>query len=515
MRSEGTIIEMTTSKGGFGKIKESSSQLVHFERVECNYPHVRLGDVVTYELEEIQSGTLEAMNIDFLRHPVLSELDTAYQKQSEITGEAIKNVEHGLLIEYKGITILLPNSEIDERIITLGSEIKLFVKKFAYHANIIGSLTKSDNSKVVEKYGNYIGTANSFAFQVLEANEAGARLTDGEVQGFLPRSHYGADKDLLPSEGAHVTVAVISCSIKSGLILSVRNHLFYQVLYELENAYKNRISMNGRIVRQNRDCVFIDYKGVELDLRRDYLINKEQILKNDDYVDFKLITFSFVKKISISEIETSSKAIFEIWKNQNLFKGKVIKEVGAGLVVSLNDTYYGFVHFREITDNWRMEESSLQPGAVINVSIQSFDQDGLLLSRKLYKRKIRKQGTLKNLKLNSVIELEIDEKMSFSGLILSNGLLKGNLSLDSIIPVSILNQIDRREFIQYSRLVFKKRSILKCIVKDKNLKDGRAVLDLDYSDVENKKRIEEVLAYFSQDESSRQTVIQFYNNKVQ
>ena len=56
----------------------------NFEKCECNYDKIRIGDEVEFHLYKSLSNNLDALNIEFLKNKLLSELDSIFQKQIKI-----------------------------------------------------------------------------------------------------------------------------------------------------------------------------------------------------------------------------------------------------------------------------------------------------------------------------------------------------------------------------------------------------------------------------------------------
>ena len=291
MKNKGYISKFSPTKGGFGQILDETNLVVNFEQIECNYDIVRVGDEIIYDLVQIYNGSYEALNIEFRKNSILSELDSAYQNQIELHCKVFFKTPNGFVVDYKGVTIYLPNRELQGRILVEGSNTTLYIKHFSYGANIICSTSSNPNANIVAQFQKHIGKMDSFNFDIIDTNDSGIIVSDSSIYGFIPNSHLGAIKKDEVRQGNIIKASVIACSLKGGLVLSLRNHLLYDILVELNEAFNNQFCLSGEIKSIYGKYIIIDYKGIELVLNKNFLIQNANIdIKQS--INFKIIDFS-------------------------------------------------------------------------------------------------------------------------------------------------------------------------------------------------------------------------------
>ena len=513
MKNKGYISKFSSAKGGFGQILDETNLLVNFELVECNYDFVRVGDEVIYDLVQIYDGSHEALNIEFRKNSILSELDSAYQNQNELQCKVIFKTPNGFVVDYKGVSIYLPNKELQGKILIEGSDTTLFIKHFSYGDNIICSTSCNPNASLVSQFLKYIGKKDSFDFEIIEINNSGLIVSDSSVYGFVPNSHLGLIRKDEVQQGNIIKASVITCSLKGGLVLSLRNHALYHILVELNEAFNNQLCLSGEIKSISNKYIIIDYKGIELVLNKNYILQNDNI-ELKQRINFKIIDFSWTKTISISVIETSENGLIDSLRNENLYVGTVQKVMDTGLLVSINENYIGFMPNFEITDNWKIELSILKEGSKIKASITKFDCQGIYLSRLRYLKKIRRRLASKNFEINDTVVLKIYDKMAKFGVLVSNEAVKGLIPLENILPKEVIEQIDILKFVKYCKDIFKRRSLIKCIVSDVDDNDNKVAFDINVHEIENKEKIGQIIDYFKNNAELQLVVIDFYNIKA-
>lgn len=512
MRNKGCISKFSTTKGGFGQILDETNLVVNFERVECNYDFVRVGDQIIYDLVQIYDGSFEALNIEFRKNSILSELDNAYQKQNELHCKVICKTPNGFVVDYKGVTIYLPIKELQGKNLVEGTNTTLYIKHFSYGSNIISSISKNSNTNLVAQFQGYIGKNDSFDFEIIETNDSGIIVSDSTNYGFIPNSHLGTIKKVEVQQGSIIKASVISCSLKGGLVLSLRNHLLYDVLVELNDAFNNQFCLSGEIKNIYVKYIIVNYKGIELVLNKNFLLQNDNIDTKQN-IDFKIIDFSWTKTISISVIETSENGLINSQRDENLYVGTVQKIIDNGLLVSINEFYTGFMPNSEITDNWKLELGVLKEGSKIKASITIFDCQGLYLSRLRYLKKARRRMDSKHFEINDTVVLKIYDKMAKFGVLVSNEAVKGLIPLENILPKVVIEKIDILKFVKYCKNIFKRRSLIKCIVSDVDENDNKIAFDLNVKEIENKEKINRIVDYFENNAELQFVVIDFYNKK--
>ncbi|PHQ29393.1 hypothetical protein CJ305_10660 [Leeuwenhoekiella nanhaiensis] len=487
--------------------------VVNFELVECNYDFVRIGDEIFYDLVQIYDGSYEALNIEFKNNSILSELDSAYQKQNKLQCKVNFKTPNGFVLDYKGVSIYLPNKELQGTNLVEGSDTTLYIKHFSYNANIICSLNSNSNSNLVSQFQKYIGKSDSFNFEIIEINNSGLIVADSSIYGFIPNSHLGKiSKDKI-RQGNTIKASVIACSLKGGLVLSIRNHLLYDILVDLNDAFNNQICLSGEIKSFYKKYFIIDYKGIDLLLNKNYVLNNDNIdIKQSIY--FKIIDFSWTKTISISVLETSENGLVSSFRRENLFIGTVQNVMDSGLLISINENYIGFMPNFEITNNWKLDLSIVKEGQKIKASITKFNYQGLYLSRLLYTRKIRSRLASKKIKINDTVVLKIYDKMAKFGVLVRNEAIKGLIPLENILPKEIIEQINILNFVKYCKLIFKKKSLIKCIVSEVDDNDNKIAFDINVHEIDNKEKIIQIFDYFKNNTKQKIAVIDFYNKKA-
>lgn len=509
MRHRGCILKFNTSKGGFGQIIDESKLVVNFERCECNYDYIRAGDEVIYDLIKISDGSFEALDIEFNKNSILSELDSAFQKQKEIHCKVILKTPKGFIIDYKGITMYLPEKEIQGKTLAEGDNIILFIKYFSYGAKIIASLSKTN---YVFHYQRYIGKRDGFEFEIFDINDSGLIVFENDTYGFIPNSHLGPLNLEDINIGESIIASVIGCSLKKGLILSIRNYLKYDILVELNEAFKEQKILSGKIKSIYSRYIIVNYKGIDLVLNKLYILNSE--INKNELLEFKIVHFSWSKTISVSNTEISEKGILSSLRNDNMFMGTVKEIWDNGALISINEFYTGFMPNEEMSDNWKLDLSCIKEGSKIKASIIRFDCKGLILSRLNYIKKIKRRIALNGLHLGDSMELKIVDKMANFGVLVSNNNVKGLICLESILPIGVIKEINLLEFTKYCKPIFKRRAHIKCLISGINKKENKIEFEPDYSITENFEKVNNIINFFKDNRAMKQIVSHFYDKKI-
>lgn len=513
MKSKGIIINFNSTKGGYGEIKSENNLVVLFEKFECNYNYVRIGDEVIFDLEKSFDDIFDALNIEFARNSILTELAKIYHKQSEIVCKVLSKTPKGFYIDYKGCTLFLPASESQSKNIVESSLITVFIKYFSYGANIIASLMRNELINTVEKYKNYINKEDSFEFEVIEINNFGIVVCDKDEFGFIPNSHILSVKKEDLKIGDIVKACVISCSLTKGLVLSIRNHLLFNILIELNSAFKDQKTITGCIKDIYNKYIIVCYKDINLVLNKQFVRSRE--ININELIDFKVINFSWSKIISISNIEIYENGIIYVLRNKNMFIGKVEEILDNGTLISLNEEYTGFMPFSDMSDIWKLDFSTLRKGSRIKTSITQFDFKGLYLSRLKYKRKLKKSRASSICNIGDSFQLKMKDKMALFGVLVCNESVNGLIPLGNILPPKVINELNKIEFVKYCKEIFKRRSQLKCVVSDINKEYNKVNFELDYSAEENLDRINNIINYFENHKVFKTLVQEFYIDKIE
>lgn len=492
MKKRGIIVQFSLSEG-FGKILTNLNESVNFERFECNYEIIRIGDEVFFDMVELADGTFDALNIEFAKNSKLSEINRNFQIQSSIKCKIIKKTKYGYIADYKNIFLFISENDTNGENIKIGEEKNLFIKYFSVNgSHIVASTRKNTIRDTLLKYQKFIGKRQYFEFEVIEKNNYGIIVSDKDSYGFIPNSHIiPFDKDDVII-GKSINASVIGCSIQKGLILSIRNYLLYDILEEIYLAYEEQKTLQGSVKSVTNKVCYIDYKEVILVLNCDYLIHEVSI---DSIIEFKVIDFSWNKTIAISNAEITKNGLLQKLRNDNMFYGIISKVLNNGLLISINENYTGFMPSMEISDNWRIEYKSLKEGSRIKFSIMKFDSHRLWLSRINFKKNKKMSIASHLFKVGDAIEMKIHECVTYPGLLVKNADVRGLVPIELLVPKEFINKIHLLSFLKFCKNIFKRNSYIKCIVYKIDVINNNFLFNLDYSDVDNRENLLKIQDY--------------------
>lgn len=514
MKQKGKIIEFTLEKGGYGVILTNQNQKINFEKCECNYDKIRIGDEVEFHLYKSLNNNLDALNIEFIKNKLLSELDRVFQKQIKIECTIIKKKNKGFILDYNGAEIYLPYSNTIEQNLMIGHPIKIYIQSFSYNDFIIAS-QKENSLNTYQEYNKHFERNETLEFEIVNFNIGGVLVSDGFNLGFIPNSHiYPLNKNEL-KEGQKIFVKILSYSVSTGLQLSIRNHFFAEIIKILSEAFKNQQVLKGMVKGSNKFYYSVFFEGLELKMNKEF-VAKDNLIDGEE-IEFIIIDFNARKDISISNIEISSLGIIQDFCKNNQFLGLVKEIQSEGLIIELNDAYKTcFLPNSEISDflPWNFDYERIKIGARIKVSITKFDYKGIYLSRVLYKKKERRAIASFRYKIGDKFQLKIKDKMAKFGVLVADENIKGLIHLDSILPSDIIQKIDKLDFVKHCSDIFKRRLIIDCVINDIDTEHNKIAFDLDYSKQENIERSQSILTYFENDKEEYNSVDRFYKTKI-
>lgn len=511
MKTKG-VIKSINNERGFGEIISDDVGTVNFELFECDYDYVKVNDSVIYDLVKLADGKFEALNVNFLSNPILSELNRSFEKQQKLYYNVIKPVSRGYILNYKGVNVFFPSKDGQAHNLTIGDTVELFILHFKNNGEmIIVSSNKNRNTNLFKKYKNLVNKEDSFEFEVCSINDYGLIVNENDNLGFIPNTH------IIPFEKKNIKIGqilktkVIGCSMRNGLVLSIRNHELYGVLQELKTAHQESLSLTGKMIKSNSHLFFVEYEGINLHLNRSFIQDDlNNCIKLNDLIEFKVIDFSWNKEISISNKEIENYKLLEMVQNENMFKGQIVEVLETGVMVSINKLYSGYMPFNEMSDNWKVDFNVLKKGSIIKASVNNFDFNGILLSRIKYLNKAKKKIASKTLSVGHKMSLKIYERMAFFGVLVKNHRVKGLISMDDIIPPELRENLDRKKFKYHCSDIFKRRAWLKCVVSDIDIENNKVYFELDYEDTKNQERIKIIANYFDDTEM----ILEFHNEKT-
>ena len=515
MKIKGIISKFNETKGGFGIILSEENDKINFEKCECNYNIIRVGDEVKFHLYKSGTGENEALNIEFLKNKMLNELDYLFQKQIKVSCIVSMIKKNGYILDYKGLKIYLPNSQIIDFEIKIGQSIHIFIQIFSHTNHIIA--TQKDNSKynTVKKFQKHFDSQESLEFEIISHNDGGILVSKDDNIGFIPNSHIcPLNKDEL-LEGQKIKLKIISISISKGLVLSARNHYLFDTLQKIKDAFVNQRELIGVIKTLYNSFCSVFYEGIELKMNNEFIAPNS--IKLEQEIKFKIIDFSLYKDISISNYETTDYAILKHLQAKNQFIGIVQTMYEDGAIIGINEIYKsGFIHLNEMSNElpWNFDYSKIKKGSKMKVSIKQFDYRGLLLSRLIYKKKERRGNASSVNKIGEILEMKIKDNFFFFGTIVKTESIKGLIPLENILPVEILPTIDKLDFIKYCNDVFKRRTIISCVLTDIDKLTNRISFDLNYSHPENTERMKKIILYFNNNVTLKVIIEDFYANKL-
>ena len=513
MRYQGKITKFSPQKGGFGFILSNDNQELRFEKCECNYENIRVGDEIEFHIYKSANNELEALNIEFLKNKVLSELDSLCQKKTKIECQVKVIKDNGLTVEYKGILMYLPKTNLLDTDIIISQNIFVYVQSFSYNKYII--VTQKENRLITKKdFEKHFNNKESVEIEIISFNDGGILCKNGEDFGFIPNLHIHPFKKQELITGQSLTAKVLSYSFKKGFILSVRNNYCIGILQNLNDAYKNRTLLTGILQIDNENNYSVLFEDLELKTNKDFIIDEE--VADGQEIQFKIIDFSFRKNISVSNIEISQFGIIENFSNSNQFIGTLKEIYNDGLIIDLNYGYKNcFLPMNEISDilPWNFDYEKLKIGARIKVSITRIDYKGIYLSRLLFKKKERIENASFQYQVGQRFELKIKERAIF-GLLVSNDKIKGLIHLENMLPKSILPLINKTDFAKHCNNIFKRNSMIVCLIVGIDKLNKKINFDLDFSLHENTLRAKSIISFFEYDKELYDNVENYFKTKI-
>lgn len=516
MRVTGIITEYISDQGGFGRIRYAEGQLeARFERSESNYYPIRINDEVRFDVVRSFDGIMDALNIEFVSNGILKELDICYQKQLPILCKVLNKNEKGFLIDFKNVTLFLPDNYCVNSAIEVGQVREFYVQAFSYSGSLIAALQKNRSDDLIKTFITYINSNESLLFELIEIGEYGVLMSRDSFIGFVPNSHLGPFENRKFKIGDSFLVKVIGCSVANGLILSLRNHYYYDSIERIRNAYKNEEVLTGIVMSKLYKYVYpVKYYDIVLKININHLITNN--IKEGDEISFKIIDFSQSRDISISNIEIGDYGILNQMNNNNFFTANVVSVLNNGLIVALNKFYINaFLPIEELTQTFDKEAvlERVKLGSIIHCSIMQFDSSGLYVSRLKYKKKKRKEKAVSFFKLNDKVKLKIKDTIASFGLLVQNEYVDGLISIKDMLPQTILENINIRSFIKFNRNIFKRRLIISCIVSNIDRDSNKIYFDFDLSDSEVRQLIEKMIYFFVEDKEAFSIIEKYYNQK--
>ena len=171
---KGRVIFYSKDKG-FGAIEhaELGSVYLHFSKMIDDYRIAHANDEVEFEAipSTRKKGVYEAINVQFIQNEHLDKIINAYQQKATLTGKVRDINAGGLLIDFEGIELFLPKSEVD--IYEFNSYRFLLGKTLEFkiigidHRSIIASrkqvIEESDNELKRVKYPSANDSMNKMA----------------------------------------------------------------------------------------------------------------------------------------------------------------------------------------------------------------------------------------------------------------------------------------------------------------------------------------------------------------
>ena len=515
MRCKGYVISFSPEMGGIGKIDSESIKEIRFEKIECNYIIIRIGDYVEFDLFKCSDGFYEALNIDFINNKTNILINKLYISQTEIECKVLYQTKNGYILEYNNFNLFL-HSNIVSNEIKIGSSINVFINSFSEGGIVSTSFLKNNKFEIIAKYNKIKNDCLPLKVNVVEINNYGLIVNFETIYGFIPNPHISPLKKELISLGDDVNAIIISNTVKNGFIFSIRNYELKNVLEELLAAYKKNLSLVGIVENISNNIYRINYKGISLLLNDQYILDNNIDINTS--ISFKIINYSQSDKISISNIETTDFGLLDIYLNNNLFLG-IIKEINAfGIIVSLNDKYNSaFLPLNQVSDilPYDFNFNKLKIGSEIKISIISFNYKNIIVSRIKYKKLNSQNKQSIILKMNTKIYLKASDKFSFFGLLVSNNNFKGLIPIEEILPLNVYELINKLDFIKLCKTVYKRRCYFNCIVEKIDELNNKISFDLDYTIAENIEYSNKIIEYFNDNYFLKTLVAEFYKEKIE
>ena len=240
------------------------------------------------------------------------------------------------------------------------------------------------------------------------------------------------------------------------------------------------------------------------------------VLEEYEEIQFKIVDFNAKNDISISNIETTSFGLLDNLRNENQFLGIVKEILDYGLIIELNNAYMiGYLPNDQISNilSWNFDYKRIKIGAKIKVSITKFDFKGIYLSRVIYKQKERRATASYRYTRGEKFQLKIVDKMAKFGILVANQNIKGIVGLESILPIEVIQNINKLDFVIHCKNIFKRKSIVDCVIEEIDFEHKKILFDLDYSSQENILRIHSILTFFDYDLNLYNCVEDFYKKK--
>lgn len=497
MIHKGTVISYNIENSSYGMILSNDNKKVYFEKFECNYDSIRIGDEVQFQIYESKDNNLEALDVKFLKNNILSEIDSLFQRKESFEVEVKQEINKFYVVDYKGIDFLFPTSEINETEIKIGDKITVFIKDFNY----VGKIIVSQKESVLDNFHRYktaFQSNETLIFKIYDFNEGGVLVKDSDFKGFIPNSHiFPLIKEDLKIDQT-LEVKILSNTIDTGLKLSIKNHFFSKTIDKLYQFYKNGNILKGTLRDCNTFYYSVFYEGLELKMNKSFVINDTNFEEKE--IEFKIISFNSKKEIAVSNIEASEFGILSNYLTKNQFIGYVKESIDSGLIIKLNEKYNTcFLHRDEISEllPWNYDFNKIKIDSKIKVSIKYFDHNGIYLSRIKYKIKEKRISAFTRFKIGQCLEVKIKDRISGTGVIfVSNNEIEGKLYLKEIFS-ELFESIEMSiDFIKFCNNYFKRNSILKVEIKKIDKVNNFILFDLDHTSIENRDKIAKIKKHF-------------------
>lgn len=513
MKTEGIITEFIN--GRFGKIITKDNFVVEFEKFECDYDFINVDDEVKFDLVKSFDEKLDALNISLVRNRNYTDLEQSFQKQTKITCRVKKIATKGLILVYGNHQIFLPSENSSD--IEVDLEIEVYIIECHFGGNVIACLTPKNSYDAVLYFSIKNKDNDSIEFEIVAINDNGLQLSKDGYVGFMPNNHIIPFCKNELEIGQTIFVKILSMSASKGVLLSARNYYLDEVLKHLEDAFKRQSILDGIIEKSNYYYHIVNYQGVLLYLHNSYLVSdSSDSIQEKGSIKFKIIDFSYIREISISNIECTNYGILQKYISDNLFRCIVIKVNEMGMVVSLLDKYIGFLSFKELSDclPWNFDYEFIKVGSILKVSVLKFDYKGLYLSRLKYKIIERRKNVHIYYSLNQKVELKISQHIHIYGILVKNNYSKGLIPIGNIIPNEVYEQIDKFRFLNFCKNYFKRRSKINCTVLNIDEVNNRIEFGLDFTNTENIEKKNAIISYFNDNFDLKEKLIVFYDNKI-
>lgn len=515
MKAEGKIVEYQNLKSCSGKIVTTSGLNITFEKKDCNYKIIRVGDIVRFDLFIEDNVKYIPKNISCIKNKDVSELDRYYIKQIPVECKVANQIKNNYVLLYKSTRILLYVDKDSDIKLKFGEIVSVYIKNLSHGGLISACFNPTPNAQSHLKYLLYVCTNTSFSFIIEEIIQHGLNVVnEAGDRGFVPNSQIIPLKKDNLKIGDTIEVFIKGSNPNRGLILSVRNNLCESVLAELKTAYQEYLSLKGNIIDICGHYYKVEYKGIHLNINKLHCFQNE--LSKGAELSFKVINFNSIHGISISEKEISNFNILPLIRNNNIFRVEIIEIKDNGVFVKLNELYNGFIYFNKMSEDLKIEDlkTKLKIGSTLNVRVYKFSSFGILLSRIGIKHQYRTQFELNKYQIYSKVQIYTEVKIYPVGLLVKSRHFKGIIKINNIIPDEVIEQIDLNDFISFCENIFIHPCNYQCIILSFDETRDSVEFDFDYSVQNNIELIEKILAYFIDNEVLSNIVKNFYRNKI-